>query len=290
MKTLLKSSLVLIAFLFGLNVHAASVTQVRGKKALLDLSGMSAPKVGDQVFSVGADGKAKALMVIRQVKGTKAVADITKGSAQVGQGLKARGGAISRPVNQSDIGSPSGAVADRLSRQRASKVGPAWGVLGHLHMPSMDVDYTTTDDEKGNAKLGGMSFGVSGFYDYVLTPRFQIRGLGGLDQVNASKDNFDFKVMYLTLQGTARYILNEGATKWWVGGGGSFLLALSKSSNLLETDNISTNQLYSISFGSDISLSKDTFLPISFDYGIFPPSNTVKASMMTLRAGYAWYF
>jgi hypothetical protein len=42
------------------------------------------------------------------------------------------------------------------------------------------------------------------------------------------------------------------------------------------------------SAGMDISLNNKTYIPVSFEYGLFPSSATVKANIIFLRAGYAW--
>lgn len=305
-KNLLKNS-VLFAVLFGSSFAlAGQVTQVKAKKAVITTDGLTSAQVGDQVLALGPDGKPKALMIIRQVKGGKAIVDITRGTAIPGLTVQNRPGgsksSLSRPVKDSDLEQPSAPLAERLEEQRMAPTnGPAWGLLGHFNMPSMDVSFAV-DGRTAETKLTGTSFGFSGFYDYLITSRFQLRGIVGIDQINGTgstalddcgqqtTSNCDFKVMYLTMQGTARYLLTEGSTRWWIGGGGSFLLALSKSSNVLDTSQVSTNQIYSVSAGADFGLSKFSFIPVSLDYGIFPPSDTVKATMITVRAGYGWFF
>lgn len=307
MKTLLHFIIVCLALVFAHQARAASVSQVKERKALLDLTGLIDVKPGDQLFAVDANGKKKALLQVRQIKGNKAVAEIVKGVASQGQDLVLRGGGtspspISKPVQQEAASAP---LSDRLQRMRQKKNGPAWGLLGHYNQTSMDVNFYTGQGvlrRKSNTQMKGSSFGVSAFYDYLLTPRFQIRTVTGLDQVSASgstalpdcdkgtTSNCTFAVTYLTLAAQARFLLNEGKTRFWIGGGGGFLLAMQKASNVLDTSQISTNQVYFASGGADIGLSGNSFIPVSLDYGMFPSSETVKANIMTLRAGYGWFF
>ncbi|MBX3040770.1 MAG: hypothetical protein KF789_08710 [Bdellovibrionaceae bacterium] len=308
MRTLFQITLVCLAFALASQARAASVSQVKDRKALLDLTGLLDVKPGDQLFAVDGNGKRKALLQIRQVKGNKAVAEVIKGSAVVGQDLMTRGGtssapSISKPVVEDTP--PSSPLSDRLQRTRQKKSGPAWGLLGHYNQTNMDVSFFTGQGvlrRKSTSQMKGSAFGLSGFYDYLFTPRFQMRSIAGLDQVSASgttalpdcdkgtTSNCTFAVTYLTLAAQARFILNEGNTKFWLGGGGGFLLAMQKSSNVLDTSQISTNQVYFLSGGADIGLSGNKFIPISLDYGMFPSSETVKANIMTLRAGYGWFF
>lgn len=276
---------------------------------MIDLSGLTDVKVGDQLLAVDATGKRRALLQVRQVRGQRAIADITRGQTEVGHQLQARAARptqMSRPVQPSDEKSEASddslTARQRLLQQRR-KNGPAWGLTANLHQTTMDVEFRVAPTNRvASASMSGSSFGLGGFYDHPLTPEFQIRAFSGLEQVKAagSTENTDcgngttrdcnFDVNYLSVGAQARYLFGEGDTKFWIGGGGAFFLAMSKSSNVLDTSQISTNQVYFLSGGVDIGITRDSFIPLSLDYGMFPPSDTVKAGLITMKVGYGWSF
>lgn len=285
---------------------AASVTQVKGKKALLELSRAEDAQVGEEFFAVEISGKRRALLRIVQIKNGRALADIVKGKAQVGHEIVRKGARpISQEVPPEEAEEPgSSPVADAYERgqPRSRDTGAGWGLIGEMLQMDLKVDFTAgTGSQQRNvsAALKGSSFGVSGFYDYPISPALQIRGLAGVEQLKAAgtistadceaSTNCTFNVSYLSLHGQAKYnFLRNSTMKAWVNGGFGFLLALSKSSTVVDTSSISTDQIYSFGAGADIKMGRKTFLPVSIEYGIFPPSETVKANILFLRVGYGW--
>ncbi|MFM6929056.1 MAG: hypothetical protein ACKOX6_11370, partial [Bdellovibrio sp.] len=66
--------------------------------------------------------------------------------------------------------------------------------------------------------------------------------------------------------------------------------AMSKSSNILDTGKITTNQTVIGSLGLDYHLGRKNYIPVQFDYAFFPDNNTSSATQMSIRAGYGWSF
>jgi hypothetical protein len=308
----------LVLLLLGISVqaNAASVTLVKGTRALINLSGgLEDAKVGDEIYSVDANGKRKALLKLRQVKGQKAVADIVKGVPAIGHDVTPRvaagagaGGTISREVREDDIRAQqaaSGEGDDYYKRLRkASKTGKGYGLLAGLQQTTMNVDFTAgagASQRTVSVAMKGSSFGILGYYDYPIIPALQFRGLAGIEQMNAAGSidtsdcdggtEYTFAVNYLSLYGQAKFnYLDNGSTRGWVSGGFGFLLALSKASNVLNTSQISTNQVYLASLGFDFSIGRNMCIPVALEYGMHPASDTVKVSVMTVRSGIGWAF
>lgn len=271
---------------------AASILQVKGKKAMIDTEGLDLVEPGTELVAIDGAGKRRGLLRVVQIKGNRAVAEIAKGRAEAGFEVESRTG--------SSAGSMSRAEADPgLDVPSAS--GKSAGFLLGLVQTSMSASFkagTGTLTRDITATMGGSSFALSGYYDYPITPRLQIRGMAGYEQLSAAGSidtadcsgttTCDFKVSYLSLYGLGKFNFSTRPSRFWLTGGAGFLIAMSKASTVLNTSQISTNQIFSVGLGYDVSLGRRKLMPISLEYGLFPPSDTVKATIITVRAGYAW--
>jgi hypothetical protein len=276
--------------------EAASVANIKGQRVLINLEGDSASP-GDEFFLVDPNtNKRRAVVRISQVRGGKAIADLMKGSPAVGQTLQARGGGggssgggYSSPV-ASDSGSDN-AVSNRLR--------PAFGIMGHYLMNSMEAQQKLQSNATNTSSMNGSGFGVGGFYDYVFSSDIIARGTIALEQFTVSgkpsntsgcngSGTCDAKFMYLSFYGLAKYHLTKGDYRPWIGAGGGLLLAMSKESSILNASQVSTNQVFVVGAGMDIQRGRKNAIPVSVEYALFPPSDTVKASMILLKAGWAW--
>lgn len=271
MKTLFTT---LIIFFISLQSQAFKIITVKGGKALIDLEGETA-RVGEQFFAVGPDGKRKAALTINQVKGQKAIAKIDKGQAREGFSLEPR---------------------EQKSNVRASKDKSAWGLSAGYAMNKMTVKPTG-----GTVDLSGSSFSVLGFYQTDLDKNFSVKLSGGYQSLVANgtsatalctgSTNCNVNIGYLGLNALVRYTLVQNRTlSFWGGAGLGFLFAVSKSSNILDTTKITTNQTINGALGVDYHLSKKEFIPLQFEYAMFPDNSSSSASQMILSAGYGWDF
>ncbi|MFN9069077.1 MAG: hypothetical protein ACK5V3_17775, partial [Bdellovibrionales bacterium] len=77
---------IFLSLFLTLQAKAQSVSKISGTRVLLELGEMTA-STGDRLITVDANGKRKGLVQIRQIKGTKATADILKGKPEVGHTL-----------------------------------------------------------------------------------------------------------------------------------------------------------------------------------------------------------
>jgi hypothetical protein len=293
----IKTFVVFFVLIFSGTAFAASITAVKNKRVMINLEGMNA-SVGSEFYAVNPSGKKVAILRVSQVKGGKAVADITKGSAQVGYSVQGKGGGGSSSASSAD------SYYDKKLSNRAN-TGNSMGLIGGYLMNTMSASFIGGPlgaTYPVSASMSGSGLGVLGFYDYAISPRFILRGMAGLEQYNvtgsittldcgpdgAKSTTCDVKLTYLSFYGYARYNVLNNATKWWVGGGYGYLYAMAKSSSVLKSDQISANQLFVFSTGVDFRMSPKTYIPVSLEYGMFPSSDSVKANIIYLRAGYAW--
>jgi hypothetical protein len=273
---------------------AATVTAVKNKRIMISLDGEAASS-GTEFFVINASGKKVAIVKVTQVKNGKAIAEISKGTAQVGYSLQLKGGG-----GKSGGSGSADSYYDKKLTNRA-RTGNSMGVVGGYLMNSMTASFiggVFGSTYKVNADMAGSGFGALGFYDYAFSPRWVFRGMAGLEQYNvsgtittpdcANTTNCSVSLTYLSMYGYGRYnILNE-KTKWWAGLGYGYLYAMSKSATAINVSQVSANQIFMFSTGVDIRLSAKSYIPISLEYGMFPTSDSVSAKIIYLRAGYAW--
>ncbi|WP_413575049.1 hypothetical protein ACLVWU_12380 [Bdellovibrio sp. HCB290] len=284
MKTLATT---LILLCLSLTANAAKVLKVSGGKALIDLEGDTA-LVGDQYFSIDSSGKKRGLIQVSKVQGGRAIATVSKGSAAAGQSLQRYQGRMSADPGQ-------------VNNARATSGGKgAWGIMGGMANSSMDVKSSSS-----SMTMTGSSFNVNGFYQTYLDKNISVKALVGYESLTVSGkapsgfsggtciagSNCTAELGYLGLNALIRYSLfRTSSLEFTVGGGLGFLFAMQKSSNVLDTSKITTNQTIVGSLGVDWHLDRRTFVPIQFDYAMFPDNNTSSATQMILRAGYGWNF
>ncbi|WP_413942967.1 hypothetical protein [Bdellovibrio sp. HCB-162] len=275
--TLLLTSLVSPAYAFKTLV-------VKNDRALIDLEGEDL-KVGDKLGARSPDGKPRALLEIKQVKDGKAVALILKGRMQ-------------KDFNVERY-TPGGSAAKSSTAptKSVSKSKSAWGLTAGYAMNKM----TVKPSGASSISLSGSSFNVSGFYQLHLDGGFSARILGGYETLQASgssaaascSGSSDCKVelSYLGLEALVRYsFIRSQSMDVWAGAGLGFLFAIGKSSNVLDTSKVSTNQTIVGSLGLDYRLKGNNFIPVQLDYAMFPDNNTSSANQIILRAGYGFNF
>lgn len=294
--------------IFSTSAFAAKVIQVKGAKVLVDMEGEEYLP-GEEFFLINPGTSKKAAIIrIKQAKNGKAVADILKGKAEAEYTLQAKAGAAVTPPPMSEEEEET--PAPRASRKRgASNSGylttpkDSWGILGELIMINISTSFTAgVPVQSATADMKGTTFGGGGFYSHMLGDSFSIVGSAELQQFTASgtanfaacagatTTNCSVEITYLSMFGMGRWYVVKGQFNVWVGGGAGFLLALTKKSNVLKEEQISTNQVYSFAAGGEYQLSRKNYIPFSFQYDMFPSSGSVKASMMSVKAGYGWNF
>ncbi|MNJ98547.1 hypothetical protein D3C87_163140 [compost metagenome] len=294
-----RSLLAILIFVLPLSGWSATVTNTKGQRVLINLDGAdSAP--GDEYYLLDpATNKKRAIIRITQVKGGKAIGQIVKGKGAIGYTLQAKASSAPMSADVSTPGSDSGfSSRPAPSGEYLKIVKDSWGVLGEYLMASMDATQKLSGGMTNSSSMKGSGFGAGAFYDYAYTSNMIGRGIVALEQFSVSGSagnalgcsgggcNADFT--YLSLYGVGKYHFMEGKYRPWAGGGVGFLIALSKSSSILNAAQVSTNQTLLVAGGVDIQLSRKNYVPVSLEYTIFPPSDTVKANMIVLKAGWAW--
>lgn len=284
----------LITFCAGL-AEAATVKQVKGNKILVELEGEQV-EVNQEFFLIDSQtGKKKAIAIIRQVKGSKAVAEVTKGKAEPEQGLLPRNVTAKK---SSEVTEDSNVSASRkTSFQR--RLTPSWGINGGYLMSSMSAKYTLTAGS-GSSNMSGSQFTFGAFYTHPIDEKlaitaysaletFAVKGTASGTLCNQNTDpNCSVNLNYLSFYGHLKYYFNLNQIRPWGGAGGGLLLKTSGSSNVLKPPTM--NQVITVTGGVDWQLSRTNYVPIWLEYNLFPPTTTVTASILAIKAGYSWNF
>jgi hypothetical protein len=292
--------LITLAVLLSGTAFAAQISQVKGAKALIKLDGIEA-SVGSEFYAINSEGKRKAILVIKQVKGNSAIADITKGAAAAGFTLQSRSGA---GQNTASASASAPAASTQSRKGSGKKMGLAGGVLAGLNQNVMVLAVQpSTGGTKQDMQLVDTSYSLKGFVDYPMSPSINLRGAVGMETFNvkgqattnicgtSTTPSCAANFTYLAFEGAGQYNLMTGNMRWFVGAGYSFLMEMGKSNNIynLASDG-KTNQVILLSTGIDWALSAGSFVPVVLEYGLFPGTSNVQASAIYVRAGYGRSF
>lgn len=268
---------------------AQTVVNTKEKKVLIDLGGASW-NVGDKLFATDGQGKKKALMQIKQVKGNKAVAEIIKGSAAQGMSL------IMARAASSGGGSGSDSVV-----ARGKRTGSAYGFSAAVMMNTMKISNFVSGSTSYSFDMTGMNFGAGMFYDYPLSSSWFVRGHGTLEMFDVKKQlgvaickggtstDCNASFMQTGFYGTFNYSLTPAPFRWWAGAGGGAVVYLSKTSTVLNTSKFFFNTVLMGAGGFDYYISRNTFIPVTFEYQMIPDKEAGVTSMV-IRGGWGKSF
>ncbi len=288
-----------------LNAYAGLVAIVSpsGKKVRIETNGEAA-NVGDEHFIMDSTGKKIALVRVTKVGNGTFDAEVTKNPSNV----TLQKGFSTAPKGGASTSNSSGGAASNGSGNRG--MGPAkkhFGMTFAYLMNTMDASFTAgsslgaTGLYKVNAAMKGSTFGIHGFYDHPIKPSLLLRAVVGIDQFavattiattdcdNKTSANCNVNINYLSGYGFLNWtFLMKPKWKAWVGPGFGYMYPISKSTTILNNSEISGIPVYMLALGADVAIGNKYFMPISLEYGMFPPSDNVKASMMILRFGFGW--
>lgn len=272
------ATLIIASFSLMTTAHAARVAAVKDRRVLIMAEGESY-SVGQRLPLRDSTGKLRAIVQVRQIKGDRVTAVVVKGKAHKSLTVGPAAG--------------SGSGSSVASRKGGSKKG-AWGIMAGFSQNQMKAKTLN-----GDVSMTGSSFNFSGLYQINLSQRINARLLGGYESLSASGSPPNVNIAcnpcktdigYIGFQGLIKYnFMMRDSFDLWAGGGLGFLLAMSKNSNIMDVNKISTNQTIIGVIGMDWRLQK-AFIPVHLEYAIFPDASGSAASQMILRAGYGWEF
>jgi len=283
----LKSLALIFTLIFSIYSHAQTVVSIKNGRVLLD-AGSVALSPGDPVVTLDSQNKRRSILKVRQVRGTKATADIVRGQPAAGHTF-----IKPKRTNAKRARPDSGETAVTMNRKQA------YGFTGSLAMNSMSIPNFQRNPNTYSLKMEGTNFGVGGFYDYKLNDTFSARAHATLEMFDIKGSSGDctnpnvpectVKFTQLGTYGTINYQFSPAPYRFWVGGGGGLFVYLSKDSAVLDTDKFFFNSMLMAATGLDYSLNRTTFIPVSLEYQIIPDKEA-GVTALVLRAGWGMSF
>lgn len=272
----------------SLLTHAQTITNVKGSKVLLEI-GSEDWGSGDQIYALDEQGKKRGLIQIRQIKGNKAVGEITKGSAAQGMVLKL--------AKRSAGGGSQSMETTSSAPIRSMRTKGAWGFTASLMMNTMSISNFVQNGQSYSFKMEGMNFGGGLFYDYPLTNKWFVRGHGTLEMFDVKKQastpickagtSTDCNASFMQLggYGTFNYVFSPQPYRFWAGAGGGAMIYLSKESTVLNTSKFFFNTVLMGAAGFDWFTSQKTFIPLTLEYQMIPDK---EAGVSSLVVRFGW--
>lgn len=267
-----------------------SVSKVGKSEVLFSLEG-NIVENDQEFYIIDGSGKKKALVKVTKFNSKQAIAKVLKGKVEdVKVGMKV---AERSPAN---IGETSMVQSNSHKQFKAKN---AWGAMGSLMMNSMNAKFSYNGTNQ-TASMSGSGFGALGYYDYTINKDLQFRAAGGIEQFSAkqqkdsavcqkgSSNECNVNISYLSFYGLGKYNVTKSKNRIWLGAGMGYLMAMSKSSTVLDTSLITSNQVLTLAMGMDMGLSSNQIIPLSVEYSLFPSSSTVSASFISFKVGFGF--
>lgn len=300
--TSVRSSRLLFTVLAGLSIgcsqsaHADSIEKVRGKQAIIVFDDSEAKVgTGDKFFAMD-NGKKKALLEVVKFKNGKAVVKILKGKAAEGMEIMA---SKSKAKTQDEGGDEQASSNDdsgesehsEKPKKSARTAGAATlfkdMTIGLLGGYTMD---TQTISSPVSAAMTGSGFSVKGFADIPVTGGLALYARAGAEQFNVQGSAYKTEILYAALDLMLKYDFGEGGMHPFAMGGLGLHFPVSKSSNILDVNRISSTTVFYAGGGVNLVIGSNSYVQLSGEYGMFPPSNDVSTSLLAARAGMGFRF
>ena len=265
-------------------IYAASVLKSNAKQAIVQLDDLEfSVTQGDQVVVV-YNSKRVGILKIMQISAGKAKANILKGKAPVGAQVVTANGSAGGPRSE-----------NASSGVRKWHYG---GAVGYL------MDSQTTTIGSGTAGYSeavaqtGTGYAAKGFGEIAIAGNLWFQGRFGFETFNVSGSSIQplcnsdsgtttacsTKITYVDGDALLKYNFPFKKFTPFVEFGLGLFFPVTKSSTALNS--IPTISVFFIDAGADIQLGEKSYVPIYFEYGLFPPSNQVKTNYMGLMIGY----
>lgn len=283
---------VLISFSFALfapQANAARITQVKGDQVLVDLEGDSSFVEGAR-YLVMVEGKRKAVVELSKVRGGKAIGKTLKGTSVQSATLAPLSGGGSAQASSESSPSPSRSKS-RRSRRGGLYSSMTFGVLAGYATASQDV--TKTNE---TIMMKGSSLSVKAFADLPVSGELGVLARFGIENFGVTGDSVsaggpvETKIMYVDADALLRYYFLSGNLRLFPLAGMGLHYPLSKTSGVLDVARISATTIFFLGGGVNYAFSDSMYGHLTVEYGLFPPSNDVKTSLIGARFGVGFAF
>lgn len=272
--------------------QAAKVTKVQGNQILIELDpNQEQIAVGEKYF-VLIENKKKGIVQIAKVKNNRAIGKLLKGQATVDSVLAKAG---SNKAAAKETPQTKESANEQDSNQNTSNPFKrlSVGVLGGISLNSQTVTATVNNASESVA-MAGTGINVKGYADLPVMNSLGLLGRVGFEQFmvsgSSSVRSVKTEISYGSADLLLRYnLLDEDFVPFAVAGLGLYF-PLTKTSDTLDTNRISTTTVFYAGGGFHFALNEAFYLTAMGEYSLFPPSSEVKTSTIALRAGAGFAF
>ncbi|RYZ68683.1 MAG: hypothetical protein EOP05_16025 [Proteobacteria bacterium] len=271
------------------HAEAARITRVKDNQVMVDLEGSSDYSEGSR-YMVIVGGKRKAVIELSKIKNGKAIGKVLKGKP-------AQDGTLT-PLGGGSGSSSKTASKSRRSRSRESSSDSfsdltVGAVLGFASDSQSVTGIDNDTQQKVTTDMSGSGFSLKAFADLPISGNLGAIGRVGLEKFSV-KGSFPngapaaTDITYLSADLLVRYNFLDGAFKIFPLGGLGIHYPISKTSGPLNVQQISATTIFFLGGGMHYKFSDSMYAVATAEYGLFPPSNDVKTSLIAVRGGVGW--
>ncbi|CAN5695164.1 hypothetical protein BH10BDE1_BH10BDE1_01600 [soil metagenome] len=282
-------SIVSVLLTFSNSASASTIEKVRGTQAIVVFDGGEQPSPGDKFFAMEG-GKKKAVIEVVQFKNGKAKVKIAKGKAKEGMTLVAAG---SKGGASASADPDAGAEGSSKGKKKMRNAGAATlykdmtiGVVVGYAMDSQSVTPTGSTTQA----MTGTGYSAKAFADIPVMGSLGLLTRVGVEQFSVTAGTFNSSIMYGAADLLLKYAFGESGFVPFAMAGLGLHFPISKTSNILQPNNISPTTVFYGGAGFNYALGGSSYFQLTGEYGMFPPSNDVSTSFISVRTGMGFRF
>lgn len=266
------------------NTFAGTVVKTSGKKVyILFTENEGGTFQTNDLYTISnPDGKKVGIVVLKKVKGYKAVGLLKKGSAEKGHTATFR--SVSKKSKLKPLDDAETKTADEESQDDSSDERMRWGLQAGYGLAEQDVTLVG-----GTAATSGSSLAIKGIVDYPLFSSISVHGGLGTEMFSTTgtqgTTDLSTKITYISIDTLLKWsVYKTNSMKFYLLGGAGILSPLSKSSNAIDEGTITSLAVAEFGGGFEWKLGRFS-LPMDVTYYMFPEGETVSTSIISFKIG-----
>jgi hypothetical protein len=267
--------------------EAGTIEKVKGAQAIVSFGDDEGEiAVGSKLFATEG-GKRKALLEVLQFKNGRARVKVTKGQAKAG--MEVLNSNASGKESNSATSGEAGSKKERSPRNAGAATifkNMTLGFLGGYGLDSQNVKVPNSSQQE----MSGSGFSVRGFADIPVSGSLALLSRVGVEQFNVQLNSVKTEILYAVIDLMLKYSFAPTGFVPFVMGGLGLHFPISKKSDLLDVNRISSTTVFYGGAGFNYVLGGSTYLQLTAEYGMFPPSNDVTTNLIAIRGGLGFRF
>ena len=235
-------------------------------------------------------GKKIGVVELKKVKGLKAIGLLRKGKAVKGNSTLFR--SVSKKSKMKKLDNSSKTAKLDTDDEYDTPTGQVrWG--GQVGYGSAKQDVL---QDTATSAQSGSSLALKAILDYPIFSGFSLHGGFGLEMFSVAgvgtnaqtaQTNVDIstKITFVSIDALMKYTLTDtGSMKFYLLGGPGILHPMSKTSDSIDPDTITSLVIGEFGGGIEFKMGNTT-IPLDITYYMFPAGETVKTSLISIKVG-----